>query len=360
MAGASVGAGLVRIVEAELVEGEADPAGDVQGRLDRLGPIPEEAHHLGRRLEPALGVLEKVEAHLVDAPAGAKAGEHVGDGVPVRPVHEDRVRRDKGHSGGPGGTHRLLFARIVRRRRQPPAEREPHLPGKGRSPGRQQRGEPRRRAVRGQHDQHHPLRRGEEVAGAEHPVPDFAFASASAFDPLPARARAPVPAPGPSPRPRLGFGQQPGKPPVGGPVARVGEHGWRVREVESRADERPEARRARRRVDPHHTGERVVVRDPEGLQTEVGGLPDQLLGMGGAPQEGVVRDRLPLHVANGIRACACAGNGSSPAGGAIVVRRPAHLPPLARISHQLSSRGRQDAAVTRRTDRKSACALLKA
>ena len=33
---------------------------------------------------------------------------------------------------------------------------------------------------------------------------------------------------------------------------------------------------------------------------------------------------------------------------------------LARKSHQLSSRGRGDAAVTRRTDRKSACALLKA
>ena len=219
--GTPVGAGLVRVVEAELVEGEADPAGDVQGGLDRPGTVPEKARHLGRRLEPALGILEKAEAHLVDAPAGAKAGEHVGDGVPVRPVHEDRVGRDEGDSGRSGGAYRLFFPCIVRRRRQPAPEREPHLPGKGRSPGGEERGEVRFRTVRRQHDQYHPPRRGEEIVGAEHPVPGFAFALRLRFPPSsPSRTR---PAPrfrfrAPPPRSCLALGQQPGQPPVGGPI----------------------------------------------------------------------------------------------------------------------------------------------
>ena len=303
--GAAVGAGLVRIVETELVEGELDPAGNLQGRLDRLGTVPEQPDHLLRGLEPALGVLEKVETHLVDAPSGAKAGEHIGDGTPVRPVHEDRVGRNEGHPGRAGRACRPLFARVVRRLRQQPAKREPDLPGKGRAPRSEERGKLRGRPVGRQHDQRHPLRRGEEIAGAEPLVPGSvsgsAFGSAPALGFLPAPARSRASAANPSPRrPSLALGEEPGQPPVGGPVARIGKHGGSVREIEPRPGDRPEARHPRRRVDPHRPGERIVVRDAERLQAEIGRAPDQLLGMGGAPQEGVARDRLQLRVAGGL------------------------------------------------------------
>ena len=232
------------------------------------------SRHLGRGLEPALGVLEEVEAHLVDAPAGAKAGEHVGDGAPVRPVHEDRVGRDEGHSGRPGGAHHPLFACVVRRRGQPSAEGEPHLSGEGRPPGGEERGEVRCRPVRRQHDEHHPLRCGEEVAGAERPVPAFPPASASAFvfGPGPGRlgssagprsVLAPSPAPaslgpirdsGPLPRFRLRFRRFrlrfPLPPP--GPFPRSAA-GTAARRRPGRTDRRARAGRPRDRASPRRT-----------------------------------------------------------------------------------------------------------
>ena len=142
-----------------------------------------------------------------------------------------------------------------------------------------------------------------------------------------APAGVPVPIPGPSPRPRLALGQQPGQPPVGGPIARIGKHGRGVREREPGPDERPEAGRARRHVNPHRSGERVVVRDPEGRKIEVGRPTDQLLGMGGAPQEGVARDRLQLHVAGGSRTGSHEEIGARVADRTRSGRHPASSPP---------------------------------
>ena len=335
--GASVRTRLVRIVEAELVEGEVDLPRNVQGRPHRLGTVPEEMGHLGRRLEPALGILEQVETHLVDAPPGAKTGEHVGDGTPARLVHEDRVGRDERHPGRPGGARHPFFRAAVRWRGEQTAKREPHLSGEGRSPRGEGPDEVRFRTDRRQHDERHPLRCGEEVPGADPPDPGSAFASALAFVPVPVSAPgltslaadglASVPASSPRPRlaplPPLSFGQESGQPAVGGPIARIGEHGRRVHEIEPGPDERSHTHRSRRRVNPHRSGERVVVGDADCLQTELRGLPDELLGMGGAPQEGVVRDRLQLHVAGGIPpGAAGTGNSARAAGGAHAPRTP--------------------------------------
>ena len=353
----------VRIAQAQLIEREADPAGDVQGRLDCLRTVPEEPGHLGRRFEPALGILEEIETHLVDAPPGAKTGEHVGDGTPVRPVHEDRVGRNERHPGRPGRARRLSFPRIVRRRRQPAAKREPHLPGKGRTQRGQGRGEVRCRTLRRQRDQHHPFRRGEEIAGAQPPVPGSVFGFAPGLDFILALASAPVPIPVPSPCSSLTLGQKPGQPPVGSAVARIGEHGRSVRETEPGPDDRSQTRRTRRHVDPHRAGERVVIRDSERLQTQLRGPPDQLLGMGSASQEGIVRDGLELHVAGGARAGTHPGSGARATGRTRTARHPAHPLPLVwtiidswlmssrcikgRVSRGQDSRSVRDGAVAR-------------
>ena len=226
----------------------------------------------------------------------------------------------RGTPAARGRARRPLFARVVRRLRQQPAKREPDLPGKGRAPRSEERGKLHGRPVGRQHDQRHPLRRGEEIAGAEPLVSGSvfgsAFDSAPALGFLPAPARSRASAANPSPRrSSLALGEEPGQPPVGGPVARIGKHGGGVREIEPRPDDRPEARHPRRRVDPHRPGERIVVRDAERLQPRSAARRTRLLGMGGAPQEGVARDRLQLRVTGGLPPGARPGNGARAAGG---------------------------------------------
>ena len=156
------------------------------------------------------------------------------------------------------------------------------------------------------------------------PAPGSDLVSPSGFvpasGPIPGPGGGPVPASVSSPRPS---GQEPGQPAVCSPIARIGEHRRSVHEIEPGPDNRSEAHRSRGRVNPHRPRERVVVRDAEPLKTELRRLSDQLLGVGSAPQEGVVRDRLQLHVAGAAAgAGAGAGNGARAVGGTPAIRTP--------------------------------------
>ena len=87
-------------------------------------------------------------------------------------------------------------------------------------------------------------------------------------------------------------GEQAAKPPPAGAVARIGEDVGRAigeHEARARVITQLETALAFGDVRPHHAGDRIAVGKPEARKAEMLRLTHQLLGMGGAAQEGEVR-----------------------------------------------------------------------
>jgi hypothetical protein len=199
--GAAAGVGqLLGVFVAELVETEAAAFGDLEGARDRPGVVPEQARHLGRALEVALGVDLEPEAGLIDGAMLAHATQRVQERPARGRVQAHVVAGDQRGAAGRG-----QVVQIAERTRVAAAVEDlpGQIAGSGEAPAqaRQGRAEPRAQRVRfvgRQHDQH------------------LAFAVVLQLrqgEPAIALLGAP-----------LAQGQQAAQPAVGGAVGRVAEH----------------------------------------------------------------------------------------------------------------------------------------
>ena len=91
-----------RVLVAQLVKGEVAHGGDVSRAGDGIGPVGEQARHLVRGLEVALGVGVKPVAGLKDGAVLADAGEHVLQGPAGGAVGVHVIGGDEGHAARPG------------------------------------------------------------------------------------------------------------------------------------------------------------------------------------------------------------------------------------------------------------------
>ena len=267
--GAAVVGGLDRIVVGDLGQREPAALDDLQRALERLRAVPEQARHLRRRLEMALGVGEQEGCRVGDPGMLADAGDHVLQRPAVGMVVVDVVGRER------------LDAGLVRQSGEP---REPPCVVAGIAMGEDevevappalpqpadQLGERRVRCLGWQQREYLPLVMAEHVVERQ---------GAAAFG-------------GQS----FAVGQERAEPGIGRPVGRPAEQRGAADQVEPAADQEAQPDLLGLLVRPDDAGEAVAVGEREAGETQCLGLDDQLLGMRGAPQEAEVGGDLELGV----------------------------------------------------------------
>jgi hypothetical protein len=268
--GAAAGAGrLLGILVAERIEAEAATFGDLDRAFDRLGSAPEQARHLGRFLQVALGVGRQAKAGRVDGAVLAHAGERVQERPARGHVHAHVVGRNQRGTAGRGAFGQMLEApRIVAAVEHLAGQ----IAGAGKAPA-----EPGKRL----------LKRGIGVLGRQD---DEHLAFAVVFQLRQGEATIAL----------LGAAlaecQQAAEAAVGGPVARIAQHLGTVLGHQARADQQLEARLLGSRVGAHHAGQGVAVGDAQRGQAQRLGGEHQLVRMRAAAQEAVVAGHLQLGI----------------------------------------------------------------
>ncbi len=261
---------LLGVLVAQLVEGEAAAPGDLDGARHGLGIGAEQARHLGRAFQVALGVGGEPEAGLVDGAVRADAGEHIEQGPAFGCVHVHVVGRDE---GGAAKLRQLGEAREPARVVAAVERLAGQEAGSGKAPGQAGKRVPKRGIglVRRQEDQDLPFGVGLQLGQRE-----------------PARALLGAP---------LAQRQQAAEPAVGGAIGRVAQQLRPVLGHQPRADQQPEPRLLGGDVGAHHAGQRVAVGDAERRQAQRLGGQHQLVRVRGGAQEGEVAGDLQLGVA---------------------------------------------------------------
>ena len=264
---------LVGILVLQLFQREAAAVGDLQGAGQGLGIFGEEAVHLFRRLQMAIGVAFPPEAQLVDGAAVTHAGDHVLQQPALGMVKQDVVGDDGLNAGLGRQVGKVVQAHGVAR---PAAQAERQI-GAGRE-GRLEAPQALGADLVGLvGDQHRDQALGE--VGQVRPV-EIALGLAGA--PLAQR-------------------QQAAEPGVGWPIGRVDQHAGAIHQVQPAANDQPDAGDLGGLVGAHDAGDRVAIDDGQGLDPAAGRLVEQVLAGAGPPQEREVRGRLQLDVAGGLR-----------------------------------------------------------
>ena len=264
----------IGIIVAEIIEAESKPLGEAQALLYGLRRLLENARHFARRFQMALGVDMQQAPGLVDGRAFADAGHDIGQRAALRAVHHHVI-------GGEQGQAQL--SRQSHARRQIAAHmhaiehggRQPHAPARRL---RQRQNAPRSFGLVDH------LRR--LVAGGGHDGEAQALAEVEhIFEAQQARALL---------RAQIAAREQPRQPPPGRAILRIGEHvGRAVAKHQPRAAEIAEAPGlfavlAQIDMGAHHARHRIAVGEADTIQPQRDGLRHQLLGMGGAAQEGEI------------------------------------------------------------------------
>ena len=300
---------LAGVIVAEFRKVKGATRGNFQRAADRGGVVTEKPRHLGWAFQAALGIGQRPGADGVDGQPLAQAGQHIGQGAAGGAVHQHiahRHHRRRGPQGQIGAAAKpsLIGAVIARR------GAEKHMAGKlplQPLQGRQREGQIGRR----QGDQDHPGPARGQIVKAQGAV---ALA-----------------------RPALAKGEQLREPLIGRTVGGQGQKLRRaIAQGQPRADDQPRQIRRRgakqgrggreglarggigsgfgtdaqslgflpqglqRRKRPHHPGQRIAVGDGDGGQPQFGGPGHQLLGVGGAGEEGEIRRHAEFCISGGI------------------------------------------------------------
>ena len=265
-----------RVAVGELVEAEGDPVEEADRLFHRVGRLDEQARHLFRPFEMALGIGLGQQPGRRERRLLADAGDDVGERPPLGIVHEDVVDRQK-RRVEPARRRRALGEAAAHVGAVSRTRADPQPAGEGFAQLREARILPSPLAGEGKAHDLQPLRALQQLVETQ---------MALAFR-----------------RAQIALAEQPAEPPVGGAILRIDEDiGRAVDESEPRPGD--DAKRAERlavlaRVDmrAHHASERVAVGDADPRQPERGGARDQLLRMRRAAQEREIRRCRQLGVA---------------------------------------------------------------
>ena len=264
----------IGIIVAEIIEAEGEALREAQSLRDGLRRLLENARHFARGFQMPLGVDMQQAPGLVDGRPLADACHHIGQRAPLRAVHHHVI-------GGEQGQAQL--SRQSHARRQIAAHmhaiehggRQPHAPARRLRQRQNARGG--LRLV----DQFRRL-----MAGGGHHGETQALAEVEhIFKAQQARALL---------RAQIAAREQPRQPPPGRAILGIGEHvGRAVAEHQPRAAEIAEipglfAVLAQIDMGAHHARHRIAVGEADPVQPQRDGLRHQLLGMGGAAQEGEI------------------------------------------------------------------------
>ncbi len=262
--------GLVGIFVGELVEREGELLAQPQRLGERVRRVAEQARHLLRGFQMALGIDGEPPAGVLQRHVLADAGEHVGELAPVGMMIEHVVDGDQRH---------VCVARQRQARGQPRAVvaavehggGQPHAARRGFAQARQRNSSPCkgegffvRRSLH--HHQLEPVGMLEQVVELQDAV---AFLGA-----------------------QIAAGEQAAELCPAGAVARIGQDvGRAVGKDEARAGmvAQRQLLLALDQMGAHHAGHRVAVGEAEPGEAGMLGLHDELLGMRGAAQEGEIR-----------------------------------------------------------------------
>ncbi len=262
-------AGLVGIIVAELVQGEAAALGDLQRARHRVGTAAEEPRHLRRRLQMAFGMGFQAIACGGDSTALADAGDDVLQLPPLRGVVEHVIGGDERQSRALRQRRQAMealriVAAIEHLRREIGAARE--VVGELR----EKRGEARL-ILRRQRQQQLPFALLHDIGISE---------TALAFL-----------------RAALAERQKAREPAVSDAVGRKAEQARRIVKIEPTADHQRKVELLRGAVRPHHARQRVAVGDGDGALTELHRAQHQLRRMRRAAQEREIAGDLQLGIA---------------------------------------------------------------
>ena len=269
-----------RVVVGQLAQREAAALDDLQRALERIRMVPEQARHLVRRFEVALGIGVQERRRVPDPHMLADAGEHVLQRPPVGVVVVDIVGRERPDPGVAREARELgeaggIVAGIAMGQGEiqaaPPmpvqAGRQPSEIGIGRL-GREQR-------------EQLPLVVGEHVLQRQRAM---------------ALGRQP-----------LAVGQQRAEPRIGRPVGRPAQQGSAVDQIEAAADQEAQTTGLGLLMRADDAGQAVAVGERQARETQRLRLHDQLLGMRGAAQEAEVGGGLQLGVGGHAASAASSG-----------------------------------------------------
>ena len=256
--------------------------------------VAEQARHLVRRLEVALGIGEQQRGRLVDPHMLADAGQHVLQRPPVGMMVVDVVGRQR---LDPGSKRELGQAReprgIVAGMAVGEGQIEIAPPVLPQPDG--QLGEGRIRRLGRQQCQHLPGTVGQHVVQRQRAA---------------ALGRQP-----------LAVGEQRAEPGIGRLVGRPAQERGAVHQIEPAADQEAEAAGLGLRMRPHDAGQAVAVGERQAGEPQRLRLHDQLLRVRGAAQEAEIGGGLQLGIAHGL---GIAGHGH---------RRRRYVPALFRKAH---------------------------
>ena len=264
----------VGIIVAEIIEAEGEALGEAQALRDGLRRLLENARHFARGFQMPLGVDMQQAPGLVDGRPFADACHHICQRAPLRAVHHHIIGGEQGQAqlARQGHAGRQIAAHMHAIEH---GGRQPHAPAR--------RLRQRQNARGGLRLVDH-LRR--LMAGGGHDGEAQALAEVEhIFKAQQARALL---------RAQIAAREQPRQPPPGRAILRIGEHvGRAVAEHQPRAAEIAEipglfAVLAQIDMGAHHARHRVAVGEADAVQPQRDGLRHQLLGMGGAAQEGEI------------------------------------------------------------------------
>jgi hypothetical protein len=263
---------LARIFIAQLVEREAARIGQPRGILQRLRPALEQALHLLRRFQVALGIGQQAEAGFLDGHMLADAGHHILQRPPLGHMIEHVVGGDEGQAmlrsqlGKPADAARIIAAVEM-------AGCQMSIPAEINAEPFQEFGKAFIDLLRRQRHQLLSEAMIQHVGIGQRALAFF---------------RAP-----------LAEGEQRAEPAIGRAVLRIAEQARRVLEIEPAADDEPNRPETLLEliasvIGPHNARQRVAVRDPDRFIPELSRLQRQLLRTRPTLQEGEVGGNLKL------------------------------------------------------------------
>ena len=259
---------------AEIIEAEGEALREAQSLCDGLRRLLENARHFARGFEMPLGVDMQQAPGLVDGRPFADACHHICQRAPLRAVHHHIIGGEQGQA---------QFFRQSHARGKIAAHMHAIKHGGGQPHALWRRARQRQNAGGG-------LLRVDDLrrleAGLRHDGETQALAEVEhIFEAQQAGALL---------RAQIAAREQPRQPPPGRAILRIGEHvGRAVAEHQPRAAEEAEAFGlfavlAQIDMGAHHARHRIAVGEADPVQPQRDGLRHQLLGMGGAAQEGEI------------------------------------------------------------------------
>ena len=241
---------LFRVLVGKLAEVERAAPDDLQRAGQRLGVAIEQAVHLGRGLEVAIGVALAPESQLVDCGVMPDGRHHVLKQAATGLVEEHVVGHDGRHPHGGGEVRQLVKAKLIV---WPAAQGQRHIGAV--AEGVPQPAKPEPAMLVGQvwdEDGDQSLAIGDEI------VP---------FEMALALARA-----------SFAERQQAAKAGIGWPIGRIDEDRHAAGKIETASDDEAHAGRFRGVIGPNDPRQRVAIDDADRLDPHQRGRGEQLFG----------------------------------------------------------------------------------